>query len=51
MVQPYKHEPFTDFSLEANQTAFKKGLADSSKNTIPNCGGLFIITSIMLIEA
>ncbi|MDR7075126.1 1-pyrroline-5-carboxylate dehydrogenase [Neobacillus niacini] len=26
MVQPYKHEPFTDFSLEANQTAFKKGL-------------------------
>jgi 1-pyrroline-5-carboxylate dehydrogenase len=27
MVVPYKHEPFTDFSVEANRTAFKGGLA------------------------
>ncbi|RSK25773.1 L-glutamate gamma-semialdehyde dehydrogenase [Bacillus sp. HMF5848] len=26
MVQPYKHEPFTDFSVEANKEAFLKGL-------------------------
>ena len=23
---PYKHEPFTDFSIEANATAYKKAL-------------------------
>jgi 1-pyrroline-5-carboxylate dehydrogenase len=26
MVQPYKHEAFTDFSIVANQDAYKKGL-------------------------
>ncbi|WP_099362482.1 L-glutamate gamma-semialdehyde dehydrogenase [Fredinandcohnia onubensis] len=26
MVQPYKHEAFTDFSIMANQDAYKKGL-------------------------
>lgn len=27
MVVPYKHEPFTDFSVEANRKAFEVGLA------------------------
>ncbi|KAA0546353.1 L-glutamate gamma-semialdehyde dehydrogenase [Bacillus sp. BGMRC 2118] len=27
MVVPYKHEPFTDFSVEANKKAFEAGLA------------------------
>ncbi|OOE00059.1 L-glutamate gamma-semialdehyde dehydrogenase [Anoxybacillus kestanbolensis] len=26
MVQPYKHEPFTDFTVEANKKAFEEGL-------------------------
>ncbi|MBN6889974.1 L-glutamate gamma-semialdehyde dehydrogenase, partial [Cytobacillus horneckiae] len=26
MVQPYKHEPFTDFTVEANREAYLKGL-------------------------
>ncbi|MEK4966606.1 L-glutamate gamma-semialdehyde dehydrogenase [Cytobacillus sp. FSL R7-0696] len=26
MVQPYKHEPFTDFSVESNQADYLKGL-------------------------
>ena len=31
MVQPYKHEPFTDFSTEANRTEYKVGLKTVSR--------------------
>ena len=29
MVVAYKHEPFTDFSVEANKLAFEEGLKES----------------------
>lgn len=31
MVQPYKHEPFTDFNNEANNKAFQVALNDVAK--------------------
>ena len=29
MVQPYKHEPFTDFTIEENRQAYLKGVKNS----------------------
>ena len=31
MVQPYKHEPFTDFTIEENRQAYLNGVKNSRR--------------------